>query len=351
MIRRLHAMPWQPGTGAARAVLLCALWLAGCASVSRPEPGARPLGVAAGALAPAALPAARFTFSVGDDFDVRVPDAPQLDASVKVRPDGKISLPLVGTVHVEGRTPLDVQAELRERIAQLAGAPGDREYLLRPNDEIEIKFPSQPSFNEVVKLRPDGKIQLQLVGVIRAEGLSAEELSAELDRRYRKWIKKPSVAVLVRSVTSQNVRVGTGFGRAGLAGLRPEVLVRSFQAPQVFVGGEVTRPGVLAFRPGLSLVQALVEAGGPLASGDAARLTLLRRGPDNAVEVVDVGFTAALLRSPDRDILLQPFDVVVLPKSNAATLADNLNQYVYNLVPFLRNSSLGVSYNLRGYSN
>jgi len=309
------------------------------------------MGTTAGALTPPVASVARFAFSVGDDFDVRVPDGPQFDASLKVRPDGKVSLPLIGTVHVEGRTPQDVQSELRERFAQLAGASGEREYLLRANDEIEIKLPAQPSLNEVVKLRPDGKIQLQLVGVIRAEGLSAEELSAELEKRYRTWVKKPSVAVLVRSVTSQSVRVGAGFGRAGLAGLQPEVLVRSFQTPQVFVGGEVTRPGVLVFRPGLSLVQALIEAGGPAASGDATRLTLLRRGADNAVEVLDLGFTAALLRSPDRDVLLQPFDVVVLPKSNAATLADNLNQYVYNLVPFLRNSSLGVSYNLRGYPN
>jgi hypothetical protein len=40
---------------------------------------------------------------------------------------------------------------------------------------------------------------------------------------------------------------------------------------------------------------------------------------------------------------------VILPKSSVATLADNLNQYVFNLVPFLRNSSLGATYNLGNY--
>ncbi|MDZ7812997.1 MAG: polysaccharide biosynthesis/export family protein [Ideonella sp.] len=34
-----------------------------------------------------------YRFGVGDEFDLRVPDAPQLDLALKVRPDGKVSLP------------------------------------------------------------------------------------------------------------------------------------------------------------------------------------------------------------------------------------------------------------------
>jgi polysaccharide export outer membrane protein len=293
------------------------------------------------------LPVA-FTLSPGDEFDLRVPDAPQFEQTLKVRPDGSVSLPLIGTLRVQGRNVEDIQSELRERMNKLAGDRMRREYLLHPNDEIEIKFPFQATLNEVVKLRPDGKIQLQMVGTVQAEGLSPEELQRNLISRYARWLRKPDLAVMVRSVNSQSVRTADGSGRAGLRDLKPAIVVRNFTPPQVFVGGEVARPGTLAYRPGLSLVQAVVESGGQLASGDPSKLVILRRGPDNAVEVIQSGFDADVLRSPDRDILLRPFDVVMLPKSGVATLADNLNQYVFNLVPFLRNSSVGATYNIRG---
>ncbi|MET3373540.1 polysaccharide export outer membrane protein [Variovorax boronicumulans] len=293
--------------------------------------------------------AASYTFAAGDEFDLRVPDAPQFDQTARVRPDGQVSLPLVGTVRFQGRTVEDVQNELRSRMDSVAGNKLQREYLLHPNDEIDIKFPFAQQLNETVRIRPDGKIQLQMVGSVQAEGLSPEALKRELGTRYRRWLRKSDVAVIVRSFNSQSVRTASGFGRAGLRGLEPVLVARGFQAPQIFVGGEVAKPGMLPFRRGLSLVQALVESGGHLPSGDPAALVILRRSSNNTVEVVQAGFDADRLRSPDRDILLRPYDIVVLPKSGAATLADNLNKYVFNLVPFLRNSSVGATYNIRGY--
>ena len=289
-----------------------------------------------------------YRFGVGDEFDLRVPDAPQFDLALKVRPDGKVSLPMIGTLHVKGRSPEDVQDEVRERLNALSGGPGNREYLLHTNDELEIKFPYMPTLNESVRVRPDGKLQLQMVGVVQAEGLSPEELQAQLKQRYAKFLRSPEVSVLVRSFGTQNVRVGgEGTGRAGLANLRPNIIARSTQATQVFVGGEVARPGVLAYRPGLSLLQALIEAGGQLPSGDVTQMVILRRGANDKVEVFPLRLSATYFRAPNKDIQLQPFDVVLLPKSGISTLGDQLNQYVFNLFPLIRNSALGLSYNLR----
>jgi len=357
---------WRRLAGAALlALLLPALFAcaskAGGAQRAVPAPmPAPPPGLLAPAAAGGSPQAPNFTFSAGDEFDLRVPDAPQFDQSLKVRPDGKVSLALVGTVHVQGRTPEDVQAELRERMVALAGVRGNREYLLQPGDEFDVKFPYQPQLNEAVRVRPDGKVQLQMIGTVQVEGASPEELRATLRERYARWLRNPELSVIVRSFGTQNVRIGGSggtVGRAGLADLKPTLVVRNFQAPQVFVGGEVARPGVLAFRPGLSLLQAVVEAGGQLPSGDARQLLVLRRSSGAAaggaaaqdgVQVIRAGFDAARLRQPDRDVMLQPFDIVLLPKSDPATLADTLNQYVFNLVPFLRNSSFGFAYNING---
>jgi polysaccharide export outer membrane protein len=329
------------------AVVVSAMVLAGCSQPAhRQDTQPQPFALSQDT---SFADAATYTFSPGDEFDLRVPDGPQFDQTARVRPDGQVSLPVIGTVRFQGRTVEDVQNELRSRMGAIGGNALQREYLLHPNDEIEIKFPFAQQLNEVVRIRPDGKIQLQMVGSVQAEGLSPEALKRDLGSRYRRWLRKPDLAVIVRSVNSQSVRTASGSGRAGLRDLQPVLVVRGFQPPQVFVGGEVGKPGTMLFRPGLSLVQALVEAGGQLPSGDPSGLVILRRTPNNAVEVLKTGFDAEGLRSPNRDILLRPYDVVVLPKSGAATLADNLNQYVFNLVPFLRNSSIGATYNIRGY--
>ena len=329
--------------------------LAGCAR-SPLVPPATPVAPRLTApSAPAGMLAVRpetgpaFRFSPGDEVDLRVPDAPQFDQTAHVRPDGRVTFPIIGAVRLQGRTPEDVQAELADRLDNLAGDAAQRDYLLHPNDDIDIKFPYQASLNDSVRVRPDGKIQLQMVGAVQAEGRSPEELQKDLTKRYARFLRNPHLAVMVRSFNSQSVRTAGGGGRGGLRGLKPLLMVRNFQPQQIFVGGEVARPGTLPYRPGLSLMQAMIEAGGQLPTGELTELVILRRGADDAVELLQAGVDKGVMRAPRLDVPLRPFDVVILPKTGVATLADNLNQYVFNLVPFLRNSSIGAVYNIRGY--
>jgi len=321
--------------------------LSGCGHAP-PRPQAGPIPVVQKA---ADTEAATYTLMAGDEIDIKVPDAPQYDQTVRVRPDGKVALSVVGTVHAMGRTPDDVQAEVRERYQAAGGGLKQREYLLHPNDEIDIKFPYVPSLNELVRVRPDGKFQLQLVGTVQAEGLSPEALQAELKRRYARVIRVPELSVLVRTATSQSVRTDKGAGRAGLAGLEPSVLVRSFQAPQVFVTGELAKPGMFSFTPGMTLLQALAQAGGHLPTGDIERLVVLRRTAVGSAEVLEPHLSAQYLYAPDKDLALQPFDVVLLPPTQVAVLGQNLDQYVFKILPPLRNSSFGFVYDLKKTTN
>ena len=341
------------------AVLCVAFLLSGCAGLRGTGKPAAPLATSIPVVsAPAAAPAAEgtasavagYTFSVGDEFDLRVPDAPQFDQSLKVRPDGKFSVPLMGTMTALGRTPEQVEAEILQRLKRLAAPPLQQEYVLQANDEIELKFPFHQPLNEVVKLRPDGRLQLQMIGTVQAAGLTPEALQTELKRQYARVLRKPELSVLLRSATTQNVRVAGGTARAGLWGLQPTVIVKTFQVPQVFVGGEVVRPGVLAWRPGLTVIQAVAESGWYLPSAELSKLMVLRRTSDNRAEVLRPEFGFDLNREHKADLALQPFDVILLPKTSAANLADALNQYLFNLLPPLRNSSLGFSYVLRDRS-
>lgn len=345
MTMRTGTSPWtRLRQGVA---VLAMLWLAACANV---PPGPLPqavdmLAVAAASPASAAASSNHYLLTAGDELDIKVPDASQYDQSVRVRPDGKVSLHLVGTVHVAGRSAEDVQAEVRERYQVVAGGQKSRAYLLQAGDEIEVKFPFMNQLNELVRIRPDGKVQLQLAGLIQAEGLSPEALQAELKQRYARFLRQPELSVILRSATSQVVQTDQGPGRAGLSRLQPSITVKTFQAMQVYVAGEALKPGMYPYQSGMSLMQALAQAGGHLPTADIPQIVVVRRTPQGGAEVIRPQLTKTYLAAPDRDVLLQPFDVVLLPPSQVALLGQNLDQYLFKILPPLRNSAFGFVYN------
>lgn len=317
--------------------------LTGCGS-----PPARPLeGPIPVVSAPKASTASAFLLSVGDELDIKVPDASQYDQTVRVRPDGKVTLNVIGTVHAQGRAPEDVQAEVRERYRQISGSTVRREYLLNANDELDIKFPYHPNLNESIRIRPDGKLQLQLAGTVQAEGQSPETLQAELKKRYAKVLRVPELSVIVRTATRQTLSTEQGPARGGLAGLEPTVMVRNTAPMQIYVTGEMARPGMYAYTPGMTLLQAIAQAGGHLPSADIQSLVILRRTAQGSAEVVAPALSAQYLSQPDKDVVLQSFDVIMLPQTRIAALSQNLDQYVFKLLPPVRNSSFGFVYDLK----
>jgi len=71
-----------------------------------------------------ALPATLYyTIGAGDSLDVSVWQHPELDRTVAVRPDGRISFPLVGDLYVSGLTPEQVDAELTRHLSKTLRDP------------------------------------------------------------------------------------------------------------------------------------------------------------------------------------------------------------------------------------
>ena len=90
------------------------LLLAGCVSSGNVTTGAPP--------APAGV-AEEYQIGVDDIVQVSVWRNEELGVTAPVRPDGKISVPLVGDVVAGGRTPSAVAAELQEKLAALIIEP------------------------------------------------------------------------------------------------------------------------------------------------------------------------------------------------------------------------------------
>lgn len=95
----------------------------------------------------------------------------------------------------------------------------------------------------MVPVRPDGFISLPMVGEVQAEGKSAAALADELARKVAPFVQSPHLSVILHEVN----------------------------AARVYVTGEVIHPGAYPLRGRMSVVQALVLAGGlnPFAQGNS----------------------------------------------------------------------------------
>ncbi|MGH8173975.1 MAG: polysaccharide biosynthesis/export family protein, partial [Rhodanobacteraceae bacterium] len=89
-------------------ILGCLLILAACATTKG--------SLEAPKIDPQAQAVQAYRIGVDDEVRVSVWQNPGLDVTVPVRPDGKISVPLVGDVEAGGRTPEEVAAEIQGKL-------------------------------------------------------------------------------------------------------------------------------------------------------------------------------------------------------------------------------------------
>jgi protein involved in polysaccharide export with SLBB domain len=189
-------------------------------------------------------------------------------------------------------------------------------YLLQPGDEIQIRAFNLPELEQIVKVRPDGKISLLLLNDVDASGHGAEELSKTLSAAYGQFFRNPKVTTIVRTFTNRNV----------------------------YVGGEVVQPKMIALTGKLSAAAAIFYAGGFKNTAKSKEIIILHNNHGTAnVKKLNVD---AVLSKGAADVELEPFDVVFVPKSRIAKMDQFVDQYMKQLMPIA--TSLGFSYILGG---
>ena len=187
-------------------------------------------------------------------------------------------------------------------------------YRIQVGDELSIRVLLNPDLNEEVTVRPDGHISTSIVHDERAANRTVPELIDILNAGYARYLQKPHVSVIVKTV-----------------------------APiRVFVGGEVAIPGeqVVAGAPP-TLAQAIARAGGLKMGGDESRVFLVRRGENDTPVYLAARYDAVMSgRDPLADIRLAPFDVVMVPKLGIA----ELYRWYYEYIQQFANPSFSFSY-------
>ena len=186
---------------------------------------------------------------------------------------------------------------------------------------MNIKFFYNPELNETVTVRPDGKISLQLVDEVQAAGLKPSQLDDELTKKYAQELKKPAITVIVNS----------------------------FGGQRIYVGGEVNRQGLLTLAGAMTPLQAVLNAGGFMETANPASAIIIRKGPGNKPVPIRMNLDDAMEgKTGSAVFLLQPDDIVYVPKSAIAKANKFVNQYIENLLLY-RGISLGFSYQVNRY--
>ncbi len=302
----------------------------------------------------------RYFIVPGDTIEIRFPYHSELSDEFVVRPDGRVSLAFIGSVLAAGKTPEQLQDDIilqyRALSEKNAKSKGERVYRIQVGDELEIKFAYKPELDESAVVRPDGKISLSLVGAITVVNKSPEDLGRELVKKYSKHIDKPRLVVKVNTFASERYYVnGQAMDWRILDIEKPVVILRTSAPMRVFIGGEVKNPGFFPYTGPTSAMQAIIMAGGHNVTGEMGQVIIIRRGRANAPKLFlrnmrsdmwEYNDTTSLEEAIRGDVELQPYDVVIVPKTNIAKVNDYLHQYLWDLVPTLGNSSFGFVYNI-----
>lgn len=183
------------------------------------------------------------------------------------------------------------------------------EYLLYPNDEIEVAMPTAPELTRTLKVGPDGRISLPLLGQVMAADRTLAELERDVSDGYAAQLVRPIV----------------------------EVTLKQAGPIRVWVDGEVRTPGVYEMVGDIDAYQAVIQAGGFLPTARSQEVALIRRGPGGRrmLKVLDLrprrGTAVAVRRG----------DVIFVPRTTLGELANFFTQ-VRAALP------IGFSYSING---
>jgi polysaccharide export outer membrane protein len=183
----------------------------------------------------------------GDRIQVFVWGEPELSVQALVRPDGRVSLPGAGEIMAEGLTPATLEKEITTRLARLVKAPVVTVSMTEiVNSKVYIIGGGVSS--GVFDLRQKTTLLQLLAGM----DLTRADLSGAHVMRGNQRIERDFARLLHDGDMSQNVVLRHN----------DVILFPALPEPYVYVLGAVTQPQALAWKEGMTLMDALLQSGG-----------------------------------------------------------------------------------------
>jgi polysaccharide biosynthesis/export protein len=163
------------------------------------------------------------------------------------------------------------------------------EYLIGPGDTLQVFVWRNPELSVTVPVRPDGRISTPLDEDMAAVGKTPTQLARDIEKVLSEYVRSPQVNVIVTQPES------------------------AFS--QVKVIGQVVKPAPVAYREGMTVLDAVLAVGGltAFAAGNRARLVRAEEGKQVEIPIK----LDSLMNKGDmsQNLKLKPGDVLVVPES------------------------------------
>ena len=234
----------------------------------------------------------------GDLLNIRVFEAEELDATVRVSSRGFISLPLIETVSVKGLTVIEAEEQIEAMYRQ--------RYIKNPHVAIFVEEHISQRITLVGQFQKPGTYDYptkqRLLDAIALGGGLSEKAGRTVQIRRSGQAQDPLEVVMVdldqlikKGDVRQNIEINGGD------------VIFIAEAGVFFVDGAVRRPGAYAIKHRTFLQEAIVEAGGIESWGAKDKLKLVRMAEDGQRQIIDLDLNQAgvpEMEINDRDILM-----------------------------------------------
>lgn len=198
-----------------------------------------------------------------------------------------ISIVLLGSLLIQAACWLALGvAPVRAAAPAASTAP---DYIIGPGDELRVFVWQNPDLSVTVPVRPDGKISTPLNEDMVAVGKTPSQLAHDIEMKLSEYVRTPHVNVIVTKPASV--------------------------FSQVKVIGQVKAPQAIAYREGMTVLDAVLAVGGltDYAAGNRAQIVRMVDGREKDIRVR----LGSLVNGGDmsQNLPLKPGDVLVVPES------------------------------------
>lgn len=243
-------------------------------------------------------PPAAYVVGTGDLLEISVWGYPDLTRQIAIAPDGKITLPLVGTISTAGMTVERLTALVTKAYA---------EFIVDPHVMVTIREYRKLHASVLGQVTRPGAYDLplgtRLLDLIAAGGGLTDTASLKEAQLLRPG-QRPVVVDLTRAIA------GDPAANVWLAGGETLVVSEDLTG-YVIVQGEVVRPGRYRLKGDMRVIDVLALAGG-LTDRASVTQASLTRGPSKTEPLALDGLL--LRQEMDRNVPVQPGDILTIPE-------------------------------------
>jgi polysaccharide export outer membrane protein len=165
------------------------------------------------------------------------------------------------------------------------------QYYIGVEDTLQVNVWRNADLSVSVPVRPDGRISVPLIGDVIAGGKKPEQVAEEIKSKLSKYIREPQVTVILTQLSSH------------------EFISR------IRVTGAVQKPISVPYRQGMTVLDAVLEAGGVNEFAAPNRASLYRTNKENNVQQYDIQLGQILNSGElETNYKLIPNDIVTVPE-------------------------------------